>query len=102
MPRKRKEPSVPGRARQYDPGRRWHEVDLHAMYGDDAVLRMTDEIDKAHRLKEPGIRINHGKGTGTLRLRVRQVLGAHPLVRRYYPAPANAGGDGVTLAELRR
>lgn len=100
--KKKRQETVPDRARGYDPGRRWHEIDLHAMYGDEAMLRLSEEIDKAVRLREPGIRINHGKGTGTLRRRVHEVLHGHPLVRRFYLAPSNGGGDGVTLAELRR
>jgi DNA mismatch repair protein MutS2 len=102
MARKRKAQTVPDRARGYDPGRRWHEIDLHGMYGDEAMLLLAEAIDKAVRLREPGIRINHGKGTGTLRKRVHDVLSSHPLVRRYYLAPDNHGGHGVTLAELRR
>jgi DNA mismatch repair protein MutS2 len=76
------------------------EIDLHGMIADDALMRLAEEINSSIRFRERYLRINHGKGTGTLRLAVHDMLAHHPLVVRHFAAPANAGGDGVTVAEL--
>ncbi|MBV9688877.1 MAG: endonuclease MutS2 [Ktedonobacteraceae bacterium] len=46
------------------------------------------------------VRILHGKGTGALRAAVREQLAHHPLVKSYASAPAQEGGDGVTVVKL--
>ena len=79
---------------------RWHEIDLHRMIVDDALMRLAEEMNTALRFRERFLRINHGKGTGALRSAVRDMLAHHPLVRRHFPAPQDAGGDGVTVVEL--
>ena len=76
------------------------EIDLHGMIADDALMRLAEEINSSIQFRERYLRINHGKGTGALRLAVRDMLAGHPLVARHFAAPANAGGDGVTVAEL--
>ena len=47
-------------------------------------------------------RVIHGKGKGIQKKQVHQILGKHPLVRRYSDAPPEAGGWGATLVELDR
>ena len=68
---------------------------------DDAIIRVSVAIKEAVKRREVRIRINHGKGTGTLRHEVRAMLRAHPAVRGYRPAPNETGGDGVTEVDLR-
>ena len=48
----------------------------------------------------PWARIIHGKGTGTLRRQVRELLSKHPLVASYEQARLEEGGEGVTIAHL--
>ena len=43
----------------------------------------------------------HGRGTGSLRAAVRDMLSSEPLVARLEDAPPNEGGDGCTVAFLR-
>jgi DNA mismatch repair protein MutS2 len=81
--------------------RKFREIDLHGMLVDDAIARVSVAIDEAVKRREIRIRINHGKGTGTLRREVRAMLRAHPSVRGYVPAPNETGGDGVTEVDLR-
>lgn len=45
--------------------------------------------------------IVHGKGTGTLRQGVHEILERHPQVSYYELAPQNEGGAGVTIAYLK-
>ena len=81
--------------------RKFREIDLHGMMVDDAIIRVSVAIKEAVKRREVCIRINHGKGTGTLRHEVRAMLRAHPAVRGYRPAPNETGGDGVTEVDLR-
>ncbi|TMF08715.1 MAG: hypothetical protein E6I38_06975 [Chloroflexi bacterium] len=81
--------------------RKFREIDLHGMMVDDAILRVSVVITEAVKRREVRIRINHGKGTGTLRHEVRAMLRAHLAVRGYRPAPNETGGDGVTEVDLR-
>ncbi len=48
------------------------------------------------------VRLVHGKGTGTLRKIVRDVLAEHPLVASYQSGVEGEGGEGVTIARLQR
>ena len=59
-------------------------------YVDDA---MTAGVDR--------VRIIHGKGTGQLRERVHAVLRRIPEVAAFGLAPAEAGGWGATVVELK-
>ena len=81
--------------------RKFREIDLHGMIVDDAIIRVSETISDAVKSREVRIRINHGKGTGTLRHEIRAMLRAHPAVRGYRPAPRETGGDGVTEVDLR-
>jgi DNA mismatch repair protein MutS2 len=81
--------------------RKFREIDLHGMIVADAIIRVSEAISDAVKSREIRIRINHGKGTGTLRHEVRAMLRAHPAVRGYRPAPRETGGDGVTEVDLR-
>jgi DNA mismatch repair protein MutS2 len=81
--------------------RKFREVDLHGMIVDHAIMRVSETINDAIKAREIRIRINHGKGMGTLRHEIRTMLRAHPSVRGYRPAPPETGGDGVTEVDLR-
>jgi len=81
--------------------RKFREIDLHGMLVVDAIIRISEAISDAIKSREIRIRINHGKGTGTLRHEMRAMLRAHPAVRGYRPAPRETGGDGVTEVDLR-
>jgi DNA mismatch repair protein MutS2 len=77
------------------------EIDLHGLIVDEALMRLSGEITRACDYHEEYLRINHGKGTGTLRSAVQEMLTHHPGVLRHFPAAPNQGGDGVTVAQLR-
>ena len=91
-----------GRARaMWTHARKFREIDLHGMLVSDAITRASVAISEAVKRREPRIRINHGKGAGTLRHEIRAMLREHPSVRGYQPAPRETGGDGVTEGDLR-
>jgi DNA mismatch repair protein MutS2 len=76
------------------------ELDVRGMSADEALLLVEQRLDEAFRVGLGELRIVHGKGTGTLRRAVREMLSRHSLVRSYASAPPRQGGDGVTLVEL--
>jgi DNA mismatch repair protein MutS2 len=76
------------------------ELDLRGLTVDEALLLIDQRLDEAARAGVAQLRIIHGKGTGTLRRAVREMLRRHALVRSQAPAESRAGGEGVTVVEL--
>ncbi len=59
-------------------------------------------LNDAYLANLSDVRIVHGKGTGTLRKIVRDVLETHPLVKSHAAGVDGEGGEGVTTAKLQR
>ena len=68
---------------------------------DEAVDRVSRFLDETMVTDQQEIRIVHGHGTGQLRKGLTAFLKEHPLVAKFYPAPANQGGGGATIVELK-
>ncbi|MDO9576535.1 MAG: endonuclease MutS2 [Candidatus Cloacimonadales bacterium] len=67
---------------------------------DEAFPKIETFIDNALMNGLERIRIVHGKGTGALRLKVRQYLKQNKKVIDFFSPPPEAGGDGVTVIKL--
>ena len=78
------------------------ELDLRGLTVDEALHLIDQRLDEAARAGVGEMRIIHGKGTGTLRRAVRDMLRRHALVQGQAAAEPRAGGDGVTVVELVR
>lgn len=76
------------------------EIEVRGQRIDEAVLHVEQFLDAASRSGLNRVRLIHGRGTGTLRHAVRELLDEHPLVTGYETAPPNEGGVGVTVANL--
>ena len=76
------------------------QLDLRGWRVDDALEAVEQHINDAALAGMPFVRILHGKGTGALRQAIRQQLARNPLVRSQVSAPANEGGDGITVVTL--
>jgi DNA mismatch repair protein MutS2 len=76
------------------------EIEVRGQTVDEALPEIDQYLDRAYRAALPWVRIVHGRGTGTLRRQVRDLLAKHPLVRSYESAVPHEGGDGVTIAHL--
>lgn len=72
-------------------------IEVRGQTIDEALPRVEEFIDRAARGGRGRVRVIHGKGTGTLRRAVRDLLHSHPLVSRYEGAERAQGGDGVTI-----
>jgi len=90
-------PSLVGARDEEPPGL---EVHLRGMRVEEALEKLDRYLNDAFLAGLRSVRVVHGKGTGTLRQVVREVLSGHPLVKSYRPAERNEGGEGVTVAEL--
>lgn len=78
------------------------EVRLRHLTVDEAMLELDRGLNDAIMAGASRIHVIHGKGTGTLRLLVRQQLGKHPLVKSLRAGGRGEGGAGVTVVELAR
>ena len=77
-----------------------NEIHLRRLILDEALLRLDEYLDDAFMAGVLSVRVVHGKGTGTLRHVVREVLKEHPLVESFRPAEPAEGGNGATVVEL--
>ncbi|HEV2457154.1 MAG TPA: endonuclease MutS2 [Ktedonobacterales bacterium] len=76
------------------------QLDLRGQRVDEVLPAVDQYLNDAYLAGMPFVRLLHGKGTGALRQAIREQLGHHPLVRSFESAPANEGGDGVTVVNL--
>jgi DNA mismatch repair protein MutS2 len=68
---------------------------------DEAVARADKFLDEALLAELRVVRLIHGHGTGQLRRTLAAFLREHPMVARFGAAPAEQGGSGVTVVELK-
>jgi DNA mismatch repair protein MutS2 len=95
-------PAAPRPSPSYAAADAGTEVSLRGMRVDEAEAALVQALDAAVLADLPYLRVIHGKGTGTLRDLVHDLLGRDPRVASFALAPPNQGGHGVTVAELRR
>ncbi len=77
-----------------------NELHLRRLTVDEALLKLDQYLNDAFMAGLYEVRIIHGKGTGTLRQAVRELLAKHPLVKSYRRGVYGEGGAGVTMVEL--
>jgi DNA mismatch repair protein MutS2 len=70
------------------------------------VAEATDEADKfldaTYLNNHDRVRIVHGMGMGALKRAIASLLAEHPHVAKFYPASPSEGGNGATVAELKK
>ena len=77
-------------------------LDLHTFKPKEIPDLLTDYFAACMEKNIYSVRIIHGKGSGVLKKRVHELLKKNQLVASYRSAPAEAGGWGATLVELKR
>jgi dsDNA-specific endonuclease/ATPase MutS2 len=75
--------------------------DLHSVPPRDVQAVVEEYLIEAHRLGLRVLRIIHGRGIGVQRELVRSVLSRTEFVASFRDAPAEAGGWGATIVDLR-
>ena len=76
-------------------------LDLHSIPARDVQGVVEEYLIQAHRMGYKALRIIHGRGIGVQREMVRGILAGTSFVDSYGDAPAEAGGWGATLVNLR-
>ena len=77
-------------------------LDLHAFAPRDIPSVVEEYLGEAARRGFTEVRLIHGRGKGVQRAIVHGLLARHPLVARFFTAPAERGGWGATVAILKR
>ncbi len=77
------------------------ELNLIGRRAEEAVAEVDKFLDSAALASIDRVRIVHGHGMGILKRAIAELLTEHPHVAKFYPADANDGGSGATIAELR-
>jgi DNA mismatch repair protein MutS2 len=75
-------------------------LDLRGARVEEALEALARYLDDASLAGLASATIIHGLGTGALRDAVREVVGAHPLVRSSRPGERGEGGDGATIVSF--
>lgn len=76
-------------------------IDLRGKSADEAVELLETQLDAAALNDEDRVKIVHGHGTETLKRAIRSHLSRSVYVKKWKAAAPDAGGDGVTWAELK-
>ena len=76
------------------------EIEVRGQTVDEALPTVEQFLDLAARSGHSRVRVIHGRGTGTLRRAVRELLDRHPLISGFETAEPREGGEGVTIAYL--
>jgi len=76
-------------------------LDLHSIAARDVSSAVEAYLEEAHRLGLRALRIIHGRGIGAQREIVRKILRRTSFVQCYSDAPAETGGWGATIVDLR-
>lgn len=76
-------------------------VDLRGLRAEDALQTLQASLDKAYLAEMKELEVIHGRGTGALRKAVHAYLATCSQVAEYALAPADRGGDGMTIVTLK-
>ena len=95
-------PASSGPAVRYDlaPVDAVSRLEVRGQTVDEAIPAVETFLDQAYRAGLQRLELVHGKGTGTLRNAVRELLRTHPLVSSFAGAERREGGEGVTIVRM--
>jgi len=77
------------------------ELDLRGQRADEALDALDRYLDAAFLAGLPFVRIIHGKGTGKLRLAVRDALSGSAHIKSFETGGEKEGGEGVTVVKFK-
>jgi dsDNA-specific endonuclease/ATPase MutS2 len=77
-------------------------IDLHPFAPKDIPSVVEEYLDQCLEAGFHEVRLIHGRGKGVQRRIICSVLECHPAVEAFRDAPAEAGGWGATIVQLKR
>lgn len=77
------------------------KLDLRGFRAEEALSEVDRFIDQAVLSGIPMLQIIHGKGTGTLKKVIHELLEKHPAVKKKRLGGLDEGGAGVTFVEMK-
>ncbi|MBQ4124928.1 MAG: Smr/MutS family protein, partial [Desulfovibrio sp.] len=77
------------------------KIDVRGMRADQAIASVQACLDKAYLAELGDVEVIHGRGTGALRRAIHEWLGTCSQVASFATAPADRGGDGMTIVTLK-
>ena len=77
-----------------------YRLDIRGQKPEAVELQVQKFIDDAYTSGQERVEILHGKGTGVLKKMVQTIAKEHSGVKKYYFAPVEYGGEGITIIEL--
>ena len=77
------------------------QLDLRGKYGDEALPELDSYLAAVAESNLGQVTIIHGKGTGALRVKVREFLNTHPLVKGYQDGGPKGDDFGSTVVQLK-
>jgi DNA mismatch repair protein MutS2 len=77
-----------------------YRLDIRGQKPEDAEMKILRFIDEAYTSGQDRAEILHGKGTGVLKKMVQTIAKEHIGVTKFYYAPVEYGGEGITIIEL--
>lgn len=78
-----------------------YRIDLRGKKPEEIEFSVLRFIDDSFVAGQQRVEILHGKGTGALKNTVIEILKHHEKIKDFYFAPIEAGGEGVTIVELK-
>jgi len=78
-----------------------YRLDIRGEKPEVAEFQIIKFLDDAYQASLDRVEILHGKGTGVLKKTVWDILKHHEIVKNFYFAAIEFGGEGITIAELK-
>jgi DNA mismatch repair protein MutS2 len=75
-------------------------IDIRGKRPEESEFDVIRFLDDSYSSGLERVEILHGKGTGVLKLMVKEVLKRHPRVKGFNFAPVEYGGEGITIVEF--
>jgi len=100
IPAKMKEPEHESKSYNINLIDKQIRIDIRGEKPEIAEFEVIKFVDNAYSAGMNKVEILHGKGTGVLKKTVKEILEKHEKVKRFYFAPIEFGGEGITIVEI--